>query len=918
MADDYKRPDPDQLLALLKEEEQPSQGKLKIFLGYVAGVGKTYAMLEAAHQRKDEGVDVVVAYVETHGRKETEALAQGLELLPRRPVDYHGATLTEMDLDAALARKPQLVLVDELAHTNAPGSRHPKRYQDVEELLNAGIDVYTTVNIQHLESLKDVIQQITGIVVHETVPDSLVDQAHEIELIDLPTDELIQRLQDGKVYVPDQAARALEKFFRKGNLTALRELSLRRAADRVDDQMLSYMHTRAIPGPWPAGERILVCISSHPLGERLVRTGRRLADDLKAEWFVVFVETPGHMDMPAHSRQRVQRNLSLAEELGATVVNLPGESVSDAVVDFAREHNITKIIAGKPLRPRWFEVLRGSVLDQIIRNSGRIDVYVVSEREEVSPQKVLPQTWMPHHPLIRYLQSLGLVALMTLISLPLRSFLDPTNLVMVYLVGVVIAAVLLGRGPSILASLAGVLAFDFFFIDPRLTFTVNDTQYLLTFIGLLLVGMVISNSAAVLRNQLESLVDRERQAQVLNRLSRELTGAVDLEQVFEIVIRSMVDIFSREVVILLPKGGQIAERASTPGFEMGESELAVADWAFKNGKPAGRGTDTLSAAAIRYVPLKTARGTVGILGIKPLDPHNNLTPDRRALLEGFANLAALAIERASFAEEAAHNAILRNKEKLQTALLNSISHELRTPLASITGVLSTLRESEAAGQSASRLEPATRVELIESASDQARQLNRLVENLLDMTRLEAGALRLNREPEDVQDLIGTVLNQMAERLRSHPVSVAIPEEFPLIPMDDVLIAQVLANVLDNASKYSPPGSPIEIGVKKTGEEAAISVRDHGPGIPPQDLERVFDKFYRVQQLPPRVGTGLGLSICKGIVEAHGGRIWAENNLTAEAPVSQGEAPVFQGEAPVLKGVTITFTLPLSSDPKDRP
>ncbi len=387
MAETFKRPDPDELLARLKEEEQQqARGKLKIFLGYVAGVGKTYAMLEAAHQRKEEGVDVVVGYVETHGRKETEALVKDLEVLPRQQVEYHGTTLTDMDLDAVLARRPQLVLVDELAHTNAPGLRHPKRYQDVEEILDAGINVYTTVNIQHLESLKDVVQQITGVTVRETVPDRMIDEAYEIELVDLPTDELLQRLREGKVYIPDQAARALEKFFRKGNLTALRELSLRRAAERVDSQMLNYMHTKSIPGPWPAGDRIMVCISSHPLGERLVRAGRRLADDLNAEWYVVFVETPGHLHMPAQNRLRMQQNLQLAEELGARVVNITSESVADAVIEFARQHNITKIIAGKPLRPRWFEILRGTVIDQIIRNSGQIDVYVVSEGIETSAE----------------------------------------------------------------------------------------------------------------------------------------------------------------------------------------------------------------------------------------------------------------------------------------------------------------------------------------------------------------------------------------------------------------------------------------------------------------------------------------------------------------------------------------------------
>ncbi len=892
MPDDYQRPDPDVLLAQIKEDEQQEQrGKLKIFLGYVAGVGKTFAMLEAAHQRKEEGVDVVVGYVETHGRKETEAKVEGLEVIPRRVLDYRGTNLVEMDIDAVEARRPQLVLVDELAHSNAPGSRHLKRYQDVEELLNAGIDVYTTVNVQHLESLKDVVQQITGVEVHESVPDSLVDKANEIELVDLPTDELMQRLKEGKVYVPDQAARALEKFFRKGNLTALRELSMRRAAERVDSQMLNYMQARAIPGPWPARDRILVCLSSHPMGERLVRTGRRLADDLKAEWSVIFVETPGHLGMPAENRQRMLANIRLAEQLGATVVNVPGENAAEAIVEYARQHNITKIVAGKPLRPRWFEMLRGTVIDQIIRESGKIDVYVVSEGAE-QPRSEILKPWTPHPPLIRYFASLGLIALVSLASYPLSKFLDPTNLVMLYLMGVVIAAVFLGRGPAILASLISVVTFDFFFVQPTLTFAVNDTQYLLTFAGLLLVGLIISNFAALLRDQIEALQQRNRQTQAINRFSRELTGAVGLDKVFDAILGNIGETFPGDLAIFLPAQKVLVKRAATPGFEISETELAVADWSFKNNQSAGWGTDTLSATSIRYMPMITARGMVGVLGIKPRQPENILSSDQRMLLEGFANLSALAVERASLAETAAQSELLQNKEKLQTALLSSISHELRTPLASITGVLTSLEESEKSGEEKNRFDPATRIELIESATGQARQLNRLVENLLDMTRLEAGAIHLNRELADVQDLIGSVVNQMEERLCDHPLRIHVDENIPPVSMDIMLIAQVLSNLLDNACKYSPLDSPIEISAQVMDEQVAIKIRDSGYGIPAEDLERVFDKFYRVQHHALMVGTGLGLSICRGFVEAQGGRIWAENNPD--------------------RGVTMTFTLPIEA------
>ena len=898
MLEKSARPDPDELLERLKkEEQQQSRGMLKIFLGYVAGVGKTFTMLEAAHQRQEEGVDVVIGYVETHHRKETEALVDGLEMIPRREIEYHGTALADMDLDAVLARHPQLVLVDELAHTNAPGLRHPKRYLDVEEILDAGINVYTAVNIQHLESLNDVVQQITGVTVHETVPDRIIDEANEIELVDLPADELLERLRKGKVYIPDQAAHALEKFFRKGNLTALRELSLRRAAERVDSQMLNYMHNQSIPGPWPAGDRIMVCISSHPMGERLVRVGRRLADDLNAEWYVVFVETPGHLNMPTSNRQRIQQNLQLAEELGARIVSITSESVAGSVVEFARQYNITKIIAGKPLRSRWYEIIRGSVIDQIIRNSGTIDVYVVSEAAEVfqkTGQARIPEAMKPHRPLGRYLASLMLVSLVTLAGFPLSPALAPTNLVMLYLVAVVVAAVFLGRGPSILASIVSVFAFDFFFVDPRFSFSVSDTQYILTFAGLLVVGLIISSSAALLRDQVDALRRRGQQSQALNNLGRELTAAINLDQVLQTILRHINAMFNREAVILLPENGRLQVRDSTPGFSISESEWAVADWAFKHGKEAGRGTNTLPAAVIRYVPLITSKETVGVLGTKPQDPQDFLSGDLRLQMEGVVNLAAIAIERASFADKAAQAEMLSNTEKLQSALLNSISHELRTPLATVTGVLSSLEESESA-QPESQLDAVTRLDLIRSATRQAGRLNHLVENLLDMTRLEAGVLHLNRESTDIQDLIGAVTGQMTDEFCNHRLSIEISADFPLVNLDAVLIAQVLRNLLDNACKFSSPPTPITISARAIKNQIEIAVHDYGIGIPAADLERVFDKFYRVQRKDAIAGTGLGLSICKGIIEAHGGRIWAANNPD--------------------QGTTITFALPIVTEGK---
>jgi two-component system sensor histidine kinase KdpD len=869
------RPDPDELLARVQaEEQQQARGRLKIFLGYAAGVGKTYSMLEAAHQRKGEGVDMVVGYVETHRRAETEAKLADLEVIPRRQVDYRGALVPEMDVDALLARRPQLALVDEFAHTNAPGSRHPKRYQDVGELLAAGIDVYTTLNIQHLESLNDVVAQITGVVMRETVPDRALDEAAEIELIDLPPDELLQRLEEGKVYVPEQAARAIQQFFRKGNLTALREMTMRTAAERVDDQMRAYMQTRAIPGPWPAAERLLVAVSAGALAERLVRAARRLADGLNAEWTAIYVETGDNARLSSGERDRIARTLHLAEELGAQSVTIPGHRAADTVLDYARSHNFTKIIAGKPLRSRWLEMLRGSLVDQLIRGSGHIDIYVISD--EPGPAVTSERRgWLPHRPWRRYLWALALVAATTLLGQPLTRLLDPANLVMIYLLAVVVAAVYLGRGPSIMTAVLGVVTFDFFFVPPQLTFAVTDTQYLLTFGGLLVVGLVISSLAVTAREQAESAQSRESQTAELYGLSRDLTTALDLDAIERAVIRHVEQTFGREAVIMMPDPDDaeapLSLGAASAGFQLDDHELTVADWVYRHGAPAGRGTDTLPAAKLRYLPLKTARGVLGVLGVRgPQSAESQLTLEQQRLVESFASQAALALERTQLAEQARRAQVLEATEKLQTALLNSISHDLRTPLVSITGALSTLEDDD------TTLDLATRRGLVENAREEAERLNRLVGNLLDMTRLEAGAMKVRREPADVQDLVGSALAQLGPRLEGHPVTVPMPQDLPLVPLDFVLMVQVLYNLLDNALKYSPAGGPIEVSARVAGGRLELAVADRGAGIPAADLAFVFDKFYRVQHRGTTSGTGLGLSICKGIVEAHTGEIRADN------------------------------------------
>jgi two-component system, OmpR family, sensor histidine kinase KdpD len=867
------RPDPDELLARVQSDaRQKERGRLKIFFGYAAGVGKTYAMLEAAHQRKAEGVDVVVGYVETHQRQDTEKMLEDLEVIPAKVIIYRTVKLLELDIDRVLERKPQLVLVDELAHTNAPGSRHAKRYQDVEELLSVGINVYTTLNIQHLESLNDVVAQITGIKVQETIPDKVIDEVTDIELIDLPTDELLNRLKEGKVYIPSQAERAIEKFFRQGNLTALRELTMRRAAERVDDQMLDYMGIRSIPGPWPANERLLVCISPGTASERLIRTTRRLADEMKAEWYALYVEIPRQAPITAEERDRVDRMLRLAEELGAKSISIPGSSVEATVTDYARSQNITKIVIGKSRRSRFRNLFQVSAADQLVNKSPFDVILVNSEADsQAKPAEVQPvRYWQPHRPLRRYAWGLLLMAFATAICYLVAPYISPTNLIVIYLLSTVLAALFLGRGPAIMNSILSVLAFDFFFVPPQLTLAVSDTEYILTFFGLLAVSLVISYLTAQVREQANAAQRREAQTAALYDLGHDLTAAVGLDAVAATIIDHIGQTYSREVAIFLSLDGNLQLYKSTPGLQVSENELAVAVWAFEHDQQAGRGTDTLPDASMLYHPLKTNHGVIGVLAIKPINTNSYLSPDQRRILEAYANQVALAIEGAQLVEQAHQTELLEATEKLQTALLNSISHDLRTPLVSITGALSSLEEASPA------LDEEVRRSLIETAREEAERLNRLVGNLLDITRLEAGPIQLRREACDVQELIGSALEQIGSPLKDRQVMVEIPAKLPLVPLDFVLFSRVLVNIIDNALKYSPAEKPIEIHARETQGSLEIKIADHGEGIPEDDLDRIFDKFYRVQRPDNVSGTGLGLSISKGIVEAHGGMIKAEN------------------------------------------
>ena len=882
------RPDPEALLARVKAEEaHQRRGKLKIFLGAAAGVGKTYAMLEAAREQRADGVDVLVGYVETHGRAETDALLQGLEILPARMVDYRGTALRELDLDAALARRPALILVDELAHTNAPGLRHAKRWQDVVELLDAGIDVYTTMNVQHLETLNDVVAKITGVVVRETVPDSVFEQADEIELIDLPPDELLERFKDGKVYMPEQAQEAVKNFFRKGNLIALRELALRRTAERVDAQMRVYMHEHAIGKAWPTVERLLVCISPGPESARLVRAAKRMADRLSAPWVAAYVETPRQLRLPAEVRDRVTQTLRLAEQLGAETVRLPGEKMSEAILRFAHDRNVTKIVVGKPRRQLWTRILIGSIVDALVQGSGDIDIYVISaEREQHGAppaqraRRAIPSDWAP------YGWAMAVVALATGAAWLTLPYFELANLVMVYLLGIVVVATRYGQGPSLVASILSVAALDFFFVPPVFTFAVSDVKYLFTFVVMLVVGLVTSGLAARIRTQAEAARLREQRTAALYAMSRELASTRGVDMLLTIAMRHISEVFRSQVVVLLPGAGGALVCADGGQFALDSNELGVGKWVHEHHQPAGLGTSTLPGAAALYLPLQAPRGPVGVLGIRPADPHSLDAPDQLHQLETFANQTALAIERAQLADEAQQAQVRMETERLRNSLLSSVSHDLRTPLATITGAATTMLEN------GGKLNDRTRQGLLESVRDEADRLNRLVQNLLEMTRLESGALQLRKEWHPLEEVIGAALGRLGKELADRRVDTRVPPDLPLVPIDDVLIEQVLVNLLDNAVKYTPGGSPIRIIATSTGEAITVEVADHGPGLPRGEEDKVFEKFYR--GMPGGRGAGLGLAICQGIIKAHGGNIWAQN-------LPEG-------------GVAFLFTLPLAGKP----
>ncbi|HYB54859.1 MAG TPA: sensor histidine kinase KdpD [Alphaproteobacteria bacterium] len=878
-SDRENRPSPEALLAAAAQERR---GKLKIFLGAAPGVGKTYEMLLAAAQRRREGVDVVVGVVETHGRIETERLLRGLEIVPRRRVEYRGHVLEEMDIDAVLQRAPELVLVDELAHTNAPGSRHPKRHMDVAELLAAGIDVYTTLNVQHLESLNDVVAQITRIRVRETIPDSVIDQAAEIEVVDLTPEDLIQRLNEGKVYVPRQAQRALRHYFSPGNLTALRELALRRAAQRVDEQMLSYMQAHAISGPWAAGERVLACVSESPGSAQVVRQARRVADELKAKWSVIYIETSRHHRLSEVERDRIADTLRLAERLGGEAVTIPGRRVADDVLAYARSNNVTSILVGKSQRSRWQELLRGSVIYDLIRKANNIGVQVVtSEGKPIPPKTVETRPGGEQFDFLPYVVTVGMVAAASLIALAIDSFVRLPNISLVYLAAILFTAVAYGLMPSLFAVLLSVVTYNFFFLPPIYSFTISDPANVMALVFFSIVAVLTSNLTARTREQVLSAQRRAKDATELYTFSRKLAATNDLDDLLWAFCYQVAALLKVRIVVLLPEKGQIAVRAGyPPEDELDESDIAAAKWTWAHNQAAGRASDTLPGARRLFLPMRTGRGIVGVLGLDRDRPGPILTPEERRLLDALSDLIAVAIERVQLAEDIDEARIAAEADRLRSTLLTSISHDLRTPLASIIGSITTLKTLK------EPLDPRVKDELVTTIQEEAERLNRFVGNLLDMSRLESGALPIKRQVLDVGELVETALRRAARLVSHHRVEVAVEADLPMISGDATLLEQALFNLIDNAAKYAPAGSLIRVSARRNGDQLQLEVSDEGPGIPPDHLERIFDKFHRVaadgDKRPP--GTGLGLAICRGFVEALGGTLRAANRADRRGAV----------------------------------
>ena len=889
-----ERPDPDQLLAEFEAQEaRAARGRLKIFFGASAGVGKTYAMLIAAQTLHRAGSDVVIGVLETHGRAETAALLEGLERLPLLTLDVQGASVSEFDLDAALARRPALILVDELAHTNAPGARHPKRWQDIDELLASGIDVFTTLNVQHLESLNDVVGGITGIRVWETVPDTFFDEADDVILVDVPADELLARLKAGKVYLPEQIERAAGNFFRKGNLMALRELALRRTADRVEEDVQAYRTDQAIHRIWKTEASLLCCIGPDPGSEHVVRSAARLANQIGIEWTAVYVETPKLQRLPVQKRERILKTVKLAQELGAKTAILSGSDPALLIVEYAHTHNCSKLVLGRSGATGSWLWARG-IGNRLGKLAPDVDLIEVGRGETPVSDRSAPDSAKagedPRRGAKRmgYVWALAACLATTLVATPLMRYLDLANIVMLFLFTIVLVAVRFGRGPAVLAAFTSVASFDFFFVPPRFSFAVTDAQYLVTFAVMLTVALITGQMTASLRYQARVASYREERARALYEFARDMSSLLQTDQVVEAATKFIADTFRTKVAILLPDEQDRVEPHDPGGLALTTDLRVAAQWAYDKSQPAGAGTDTLPNSEYLFVPLRAPMRTRGVLGIKAENRRMLMVPEQQRHLDTFAALTAIALERVHYVEVAQQALIRMESERLRNSLLAALSHDLRTPLASLIGLAESLEltKPELAG---------LQLETTRAIAEEARRMSALVNNLLDMARIQSGEVQLNRQWQPFEEVVGSALQAIRTALGHRRVEVALADDLPLVEFDATLIERVLYNLLENATKYTPEGTLIRIGAAVSGDNLLVTVSDQGPGLPKGQEESIFEKFTRGSRESATPGVGLGLTISRAIVEAHRGRIWAQDNPGG--------------------GAQFCFTLPLGTPPE---
>jgi two-component system sensor histidine kinase KdpD len=898
------RPNPDLLLARVNQQElQARRGKLRIYFGSSAGVGKTYAMLVAARKLVSEGRSALIGVVETHGRAETAALLDGLEVLPLKSVEYRGKTLAEFDLDAALARRPQLILIDELAHSNATAVRHPKRWQDVDELLAAGIDVFSTLNVQHLESLNDVVGGITNVRVWETIPDKVFDAADEVVLVDIPADELLARLKAGKVYVAPQAEHAAQHFFRKGNLMALRELALRRTADRVEGDVQAYRVDQSIGSVWKTATALLTCVGPDAAAERVVRAAARLAGQLNTEWHAIYVESPNLQRLAPPKREKILATLNLAQQLGATTAVIANAEIAESIIAYARKNNLSKLVIGRdPSRRLWpWQRSSGQKLAMLAPDIDLIEIGRAanptkeSGRESTQPPALadVESSERRKTKRLRYLWAAIACVAVTLISMPLAAHFDRSNIVAVFILAVVLVGVRLGRGPAALAAVLSVCSFDFFFVPPRFSFAVSDVQYLLTFGIMLAVGLITGQLTAGLRFQARVAAHREERAGSLYEIARDLSGAVQVEQVVRISDESIQRTFRASAALLLPDaGGRLITtqpdddaRRAAAGLTV---EIGTAQWAFDRGQPAGFGTDTLPGSEVLYIPLRAPTKARGVLAVKAHNRRMLRIPEQRQLLDTFAALIAIALERVHYVGVAQDALLKMESERLRNSLLAALSHDLRTPLTVLVGL------AESLALTAPKLSGA-QLETAQAIQDEAHRMSTLVSNLLDMARIESGEVTLNLQWQPLEEVVGAALEAARGMLQRHQLVVNLPRDLPLVKIDAVLIERVLVNLLENVSKYTPPGSTVTLSAQVLADQLKVSVADDGPGLPAGREEAVFQKFTRGERESATPGVGLGLAICRAIVESHQGKISASQRPGG--------------------GAVFTFTLPLGVPPR---